>query len=269
MKIKHSVQGYLLMASAIALVLASCATSPETPEAAIAARIKLNQLQQNSQLASRAVVEIREAEQAVSAAEVPMENMALSEHLILMADQKVDIADAWARSRLYEDQRTALTARTDAVRLEARTREANFALSEARSARADADSAQQSATAARFQTQAAVDDATSARSASEQSREQALDARSQTQAALGEAESARRAAEISREQAELARSQAQVALTDASSARTAADVSREEAIVAQGQTEVALSEAAASRQTADAASAQTTASTCPARLATT
>jgi outer membrane protein OmpA-like peptidoglycan-associated protein len=50
---------------------------------------------------------------------------------VLMADRKVDIARAWAQTRLLEDQRTALTEQAATARLDSRTREADLARSEA------------------------------------------------------------------------------------------------------------------------------------------
>lgn len=96
----------IVTAAAFAL-LGACATPLTAPEGSANARNKLTQLQTDPQLASRAQVEIQDAERAVVAAEVPTEDTERARHLVLMADHKVDIARARAQSRLYEDQRQA------------------------------------------------------------------------------------------------------------------------------------------------------------------
>jgi outer membrane protein OmpA-like peptidoglycan-associated protein len=139
----------LAVTTAAFLVLAACATPLTAPEGAETARNKLTQLQSDPQLASRAQVEIKDAESAVTAAEVPREDAERARHLVLLADHKVDIARARAQSRLYEDERQALSEQSERARLEARTREADRARIEAVSARADAVAARGEADAER------------------------------------------------------------------------------------------------------------------------
>lgn len=124
------------------LFLASaCATTTPQPEAPLDSRVKLTALQSNPQLATRAPVEMNAAEAAVKAAEAPRPDGEYATHLVLLADQKVEIARARAQSRQYEDQRQALSEQGEHARLEARTQEANRARSDANAARADAASA--------------------------------------------------------------------------------------------------------------------------------
>lgn len=130
-------------------LLSACVTTPEPPEVPLDARIKLTALQSNPQLATRAPVEMRAAESAVEAAEAPHPDGKYATHLVLLADQKVEIARARAQSRQYEDQRQALSEESERARLEARTKEADRARSDAQSARADADSARADASSAR------------------------------------------------------------------------------------------------------------------------
>lgn len=144
----------IVTAAAFAL-LGACATPLTAPEGSASARNKLTQLQSDPQLASRAQVEIQNAERAVDAAEVPTEDTEHSRHLVLMADHKVDIARARAQSRLYEDQRQALSEESERARLQARTREADMARRDATSARADATAARLEAEEARENTRAA------------------------------------------------------------------------------------------------------------------
>lgn len=136
-------------------LLSACATPLTAPDGAATARSKLTQLQSNAQLANRAPVEIKEAEAAVLAAEVPREDTALARHLVLIADHKVDIARARAQSRLYEDQRQALSEQSERARLDARTLEVDRARVDARSARADAATARDEADASRMTAEAA------------------------------------------------------------------------------------------------------------------
>lgn len=135
------------------LVIAACATPLTAPQGADTARSKLTELKADSELASRAPLEIKEAEAAVKAAEVPREDGAYARHLVLMADHTVDIAHARAQSRLYEDQREGLSEQSEKARLDSRTREADRAHSDARSARADAAIARTEADAARLKTE--------------------------------------------------------------------------------------------------------------------
>jgi outer membrane protein OmpA-like peptidoglycan-associated protein len=122
-------------------VLSACATPLTAPDGAETARSKLTQLQSNAELANRAPVEIKEAEAAVLAAEVPREDSAYARHLVLIADNKVETARARAQSRLYEDQRQALSQQSERARLDARTLEVDRARADAAAARGDADAA--------------------------------------------------------------------------------------------------------------------------------
>jgi outer membrane protein OmpA-like peptidoglycan-associated protein len=151
-----------IMATAAFLVLGACATPVPAPEGSDTARNKLTQLQSDPQLASRAPVEIKAAEAAVIAAEVPREDSGYAEHLVLIADHKVDIAQARARSRLYEDERDELSQQAERARLDARTREADRARADATSARADAALARSNAERARNDADAAREDSLAA-----------------------------------------------------------------------------------------------------------
>jgi outer membrane protein OmpA-like peptidoglycan-associated protein len=131
------------------LLLTACATSPNKPEGAAEVRNKLLQLQANPQLASRAPVAIKEAEAAVRTAEKPRKDKDLEQHLLYMADRKVDIAAAQAHSRWLEDQRKTMGEERERMRLDFRTREADQARVEAEVARTEADIARMDATMAR------------------------------------------------------------------------------------------------------------------------
>lgn len=107
------------------VIFAACSAVPEKPTGVDAVRVKLIQLQSESELASRAQLPIQEAEIAVDAAEKPRlpEEMGLGTHLVYMADRKVDTAMYLAQARLLEDQRKMLTEQRANARLDSRTRE--------------------------------------------------------------------------------------------------------------------------------------------------
>jgi outer membrane protein OmpA-like peptidoglycan-associated protein len=146
-------------------LLSACATGPKTPEAPLDSRLKLSALQADSTLATRAPVEMREAEAAVRAAEVKRPDDEYARHLVLMADQKVEIARARAQSRQYEDQRRALSEQSERARLDARTLEADRAQRDAKSARADALSARADAESAQADAASARDEVAASRAA--------------------------------------------------------------------------------------------------------
>jgi outer membrane protein OmpA-like peptidoglycan-associated protein len=128
------------------LLVASCAMTPAAPQGSMDARSKLTALKNDPDLADRARVEIRKAEEAVVTAEKPLpeSEAALGEHRVYMADRTVAIAEARAATRYAEDQRARLGEERDAARLEARTRETEKARAEAARARSEADAAQKS-----------------------------------------------------------------------------------------------------------------------------
>lgn len=131
------------------MLLSACATTPKPPEAPLDSRVKLTALQSDPRLATRAPVEMKAAEAAVKAAEAPRPDGAYATHLVLLADQKVEIARARAQSRQYEDQRQALSEQSERARLDARTQEADRARRDATSAQADAASARDEVAASR------------------------------------------------------------------------------------------------------------------------
>lgn len=115
----------LIGAAVASLLLAACAAAPVKPSGADEARAKLTQLQSNPDLAARAPVAMKEAELAVRTAEEPQTDAALGQYRVYMADRKVDIAIARAKTALAEDQRAGLSQQRDQARLDARTREAD------------------------------------------------------------------------------------------------------------------------------------------------
>lgn len=125
------------------LLVASCASSPVSPEGSTQVRAKLTALQNDGNLAAQVPVEIREAEEAVRMAEEPIseDETALGEHRVYIADNKVAIAQAKATTRFAEMQRTLLSEEREAARLKARTMEADRARQGADQARRNAEAA--------------------------------------------------------------------------------------------------------------------------------
>jgi outer membrane protein OmpA-like peptidoglycan-associated protein len=178
----------------LSLLLAGCASTPQSPPGAADVRARLTELQSDSNLGSRAPVEIKEAETAVKLAETPVPNdKALGTYRVYMADYKVEIARAKAATRYAEDQRVELSEQREDARLAARTREADLARDDADRARDDADAARD-----------ARDEADEARRTAENT---SADAARQAERALQSSEDAlaMAAAESARQKAELQR----------------------------------------------------------------
>lgn len=131
-----------LIAIGVAATLAACSAAPVKPDGADALRSRLTQLQSNPELASRAPLAIKEADAAVVAAEQPQTDKAVATHLVFMADRRISIAEAQAQSRLSVDQRKTLGEQREAMRLQARTEEADAANRRTVVAQADASAAQ-------------------------------------------------------------------------------------------------------------------------------
>jgi outer membrane protein OmpA-like peptidoglycan-associated protein len=204
---------------AAAVMLSACASSPSAPEGVVAVRGKLTQLQGNSQLATLAPIEIRDAEEAVRLAETPERDEALGRHRVLLADRKVDIAASWAQSRLYEEQRDDLSREAEQARLDSRTREADLARRDATIAQSATQVAQNQAANARGDAADARGDAAIARNQTDIAQDQAAVARNQTSIARGDAVVARNETGIAQNQAAAARNQTGIAQADAASAR--------------------------------------------------
>ncbi|MCL1091664.1 OmpA family protein [Shewanella profunda] len=133
----------LLSYSLLLTTVAACSSAPKMADGIIDIRAELNTLQANNELAILAPAAISQAEEAVRAAEQPVKDEQLSQHLVFVADRKVNIALTQAQSRFAEDQQKVLAKTRDDARLDARTTEANQAHQDARLARADAADARQ------------------------------------------------------------------------------------------------------------------------------
>jgi outer membrane protein OmpA-like peptidoglycan-associated protein len=121
------------------------------------------QLQDNPELASRAPLAIKDAQAAVTAAEQRQPDKVLATHLVFMADRKILTAEALAQGQLAVDQRKSLTEQREAMRLQARTQEADKANQRAEAAEVDADAQKRAADAARTETAVALSQADAAK----------------------------------------------------------------------------------------------------------
>jgi outer membrane protein OmpA-like peptidoglycan-associated protein len=138
----------LIAAAVAAVLLTACASAPVEPDGAAMLRARLTALQSDPQLGSRAPLAMEQANIAVTAAEKPNTDNVSSAHLEFMADRKISIARAEAESQLAVDQRKGLTEQREAMRLQARTAEADAANQRANMAQANAADQQQLADAA-------------------------------------------------------------------------------------------------------------------------
>ena len=117
----------LIAAAIAAVLLAACASAPTQPAGSAALRTRLTALQADPQLAGRAPLAVEQANVAVTAAEKPQTDPVINAHLQFMADRKISIAAADARSQWAVDQRKDITAQRAAMQLNSRTQEADVA----------------------------------------------------------------------------------------------------------------------------------------------
>ena len=139
-----------LIATAVAtLILVACSSTPIQNQQVSNVRSRLSQLQSDPQLSKQAPVAIKEAEDAVRAAEIPQDDTEKDVHLMYIADRKVDIAQSLAESRLLVEQRSMLSQQRESARLDSRTQEVDIERNKAESASMATLAAQQEADDAR------------------------------------------------------------------------------------------------------------------------
>src|SRR3954471_18179826 len=97
----------MIGAAVAAALLAGCASTPMKPAGSADVRAKLIALQSNTLLANGAPVALKDAEAAVTVAEMPQKDLALAAHRVYIADRKVDTARALAETHVAEQQRIA------------------------------------------------------------------------------------------------------------------------------------------------------------------
>jgi outer membrane protein OmpA-like peptidoglycan-associated protein len=166
----------LIAAAVAAVLLTGCASAPVEPDGAAMLRARLTALQSDPQLGSRAPLAMEQANIAVTAAEKPNTDKVSSAHLEFMADRKISIARAQAESQLAIDQRKGLTEQREAMRLQARTAEADAANQRANLAQANAANQEQMADAANSRALAAQANASDQAQQADAARAAAADA---------------------------------------------------------------------------------------------
>ena len=171
----------LIAAAVAAALIAGCASMPKQPLGSAEVRAKLTQLQANTNLANRAPVALKDAEAAVTVAEMPQKDLQLAAHRVYIADRKVDTARALAETSAAEAERVTLTQMSEKARLDSRTREADRATADAVTAKVDAANARADSAEQKLATQQARSDADAAVLAARASQDEA--ARAQQQAA--------------------------------------------------------------------------------------
>jgi outer membrane protein OmpA-like peptidoglycan-associated protein len=180
-------------------LLAACAASPTKPDGAENLRSRLTQLRSDPRLGDKAPLAMKEADEAVTNAERPQTDKAIAAHLVFLADRKIDTAQAQAEGNYAVSQRTALNEEREAMRLQARTREADAANMRAAVAHVDANNQLQAADLARSQALTARADANDQRLAADAARGDANDQRLAANAARGDADVARNDANVARD----------------------------------------------------------------------
>ena len=139
----------LIAIAVTTVILVACSSTPIQNQQVSNARSRLSQLQSDPQLSKQAPVAIKEAEDAVRAAEIPQDDTEKDAHLMYIADRKVDIAQSLAESRLLVEQRSMLSQQRESARLDSRTQEVDIERNKAESASMATLAAQQEADDAR------------------------------------------------------------------------------------------------------------------------
>ena len=146
----------IIISTSLPLILLACTnTVPAKFTGADMVRARFSQLESNSELAYQAPMAMKEARAAVLLAEQRQKNPADSEHLIFIAERKVDIAEAESMRHLLEQQRDQLNSRRDPMQLIARTNESRMARTAARQAEQQTALAQEQARRAQADTASA------------------------------------------------------------------------------------------------------------------
>jgi len=137
---------YLVISTVIGLSLVGCAHTPPRPAELDQARAAFAEARDNPQVASRAPVALREAEEALLRAEQIWDkdkDVKEVENLAAVARQRAEVARATAEQKQAEAELEELTAARDRLLLDARTRQAQRAQEQAERAQREADQAYQ------------------------------------------------------------------------------------------------------------------------------
>lgn len=160
----------LVIGATAPIFMVACTSAPDKFTGADPVRARLSQLESNETLAYQAPMAIKEARSAVLAAEQRQKDPAVSEHLIFIAERKVDIAEAESQQHYLEEQRSKLSAQRDSMQLMARTQES-------KRAKTAANQAEQKASEAQRQARLAQSDAATAQQLMNQAEQESADAK--------------------------------------------------------------------------------------------
>ena len=137
---------YLVISTVIGISLVGCSHTPPRPVELDQARMSYAEARDNPQVASRAPVALREAEEALLRAEQTWDkekDITEVQNLAAVARQRAEIARAIADQEQAEAEIEELGGARDRLLLDARTREAQRAQEQAERAQQEADRAYQ------------------------------------------------------------------------------------------------------------------------------
>lgn len=166
----------------VAAVLAGCSSLPANNALLDEARSDYGSAQSSPQVTSLAAGELKQASISLDKANTAWskdEDKPLVDHLAYVAKQEVAIARQTADQKAAELAVTHAAAERDAVRLEARTREAEYAQLSAQVSQAQSEASQRSAELSRRDSEASQRQASAERQAANAAEQDARDARQQ------------------------------------------------------------------------------------------
>ena len=137
---------YLVISTVMGISLAGCSHTPPRPAELDQARLAYAEARDNPQVASRAPVALREAEETLLRAEQLWDkdkDVQEVQNLAAVARQRAEIARAAAEQKQAEAELEELGGTRDRLLLDARTREAQRAQEQAERAQREADQAYQ------------------------------------------------------------------------------------------------------------------------------
>ncbi len=194
----------------VAAVLAGCSSLPANNTRLDEARSDYNNAQANPQVTALAAGELRQASNSLDRANAAWskdEDKALVDHLAYVTKQEVAIARETADQKAAELAVTNSAAERDAVRLEARTREAESAQRSAQYAQRQSEASQRQSEASQRQSEASQRQSEQSQRSAEQSRRESEQARLSALDAQQQAEAQRQAATVATLNAQDARRQ--------------------------------------------------------------
>ena len=183
------------IALVLALSLAACSSAPKKDLALEQVRNQLEELKANPELSGYAPLALGEAERALRLVETASGDDTYRNHLLYMADRRIQIARAVAQREQLDAELAGL--------------EAEHSRMLVRASQLEAERARLEAERARMMSAATAEDAERAREREAESARTAVQAREEAEQARVLAETSARAADLARQEAELASDQAQ------------------------------------------------------------